>query len=399
LKKKIIVMIIILVICSFIITTINSSLASQVKQDNSDATKYIANNAFDKWDWRDDGGTDWTTPIRDQIQDVCGSCWAFGALGGLESNYKIWMDNPNIDIDLSEQYILSCSSGSCNGWYLSRTLSWIKHNGIIFEDCMPYQADDSIPCETKCSEWREELFGITDYKKIPRRDIPTIQEALVTYGPLPATMEVYGDFYPNWEGGVYRQNNDDFVFGHVVTIVGFDNTWGNEDEGFWICKNSWGTDWGENGWFRIAYGECSIEDSVYYFENLNYPPNKPSMPMGPSTGNPGIQYSFTTSGYDPDDHNMHFQFDWGDGNTSKWLGPFDSEASIQANYTWKSKGSYMVRVKTRDFIGPEINDYGIESEWSDPLIVEMPKLKRLSSLFNLLIEYVCSNFSISWEKL
>ena len=54
------------------------------------------------WDWRDVNGEDWTTPIRDQNQDACGSCWAFGALGGLESNYKIWMNDLSLDIDLSE---------------------------------------------------------------------------------------------------------------------------------------------------------------------------------------------------------------------------------------------------------------------------------------------------------
>ena len=201
----------------------------------------------DYFSWKDYEGHDWTTPIKDQLQDICGSCWAFGALGGLESTIKIWENNPDLDIVLSEQYLLSCSSGSCDGWYLGSTLSWIKHNGMITEECLPYQADDTIPCESKCSEWREYLIGIKNYEKIARGDITAIQEALIEYGPLPATMEVYEDFYPNYTGGVYKYTNGGYVFGHVVTIVGYDNIWGGEDEGYWICKNSWGTDWGENG--------------------------------------------------------------------------------------------------------------------------------------------------------
>jgi len=327
------------------------------------------------WDWRDVNGEDWTTPIRDQNQDACGSCWAFGALGGLESNYKIWMNDPSLDIDLSEQYILSCSSGSCDGWYLSSTLSWVKHNGIISEDCMPYEADDTVPCESKCVDWRDQLFGINDYKRLSREDVNAIQEALIDYGPLPATMEVYGDFYPEWSGGVYQYITGEFVFGHVITIVGFDDTWGNENEGYWICKNSWGTEWGEDGWFRIAYGECKIEDSVYYIEGLNYPPEKPEKPTGTSTGEPGVEYTFTSSCIDPDDNKLYYQFAWGDGNDSGWMGPYESGETVSANYTWKSKGTYPVKVKTMDFIGPDIYDYGMESEWSDPLSVSMLKSK------------------------
>jgi len=352
----------------------------------------IQNNNFniDKWDWRNVDGKDWTTPIRDQFQDVCGSCWAFGALGGLESNYKIWMNNADLETDLSEQYILSCSPGSCNGWYLSRTLSWIQHNGIIFENCMPYEADDTIPCESKCDNYRDELFGIREYKKLPREDIVAIQDALLTYGPLPATMEVYGDLYPDWDGGVYQQNSDEYIFGHVVTIVGFDNTWGDVNEGFWIIKNSWGPNWGEDGWFRIAFGECDIEDNVYYMIGPNYAPLKPSTPEGPKTGDPNTLYSYSSTGIDPDQDQLYILFDWGDGNDSGWLGPFNNNQIVIANYSWKAKGTYQVRIKTRDFFGPMINDYGLESDWSDSLIVEMPKSKERSNFdikfFNLIKE-------------
>lgn len=336
---------------------------------------------IDRWDWRNVDDGDWTTPIRNQIQDVCGSCWAFGALGGLESNYKIWMNNPNSDIDLSEQYILSCSPGGCSGWYLQRTLSWIKHNGIIFEECMPYEANDTIPCESKCDDWRDNLFGITDYEKVSRGNITAIKEALLTYGPLPSTMSVYTDFYPDWNGDVYQQTSEELVFGHVITIVGFDDTWGNVDEGYWICKNSWGTEWGEEGWFRIAYGECDIENSVYYFKSLNHPPNKPETPIGESEGKPNVEYTFSSSCTDEDGNDLFYLFDWGDGNQSDWIGPFASGETVDANYSWREKGIYSVKVKTMDFFGPYSHDYGMEGEWSDPLEVSMPKSKQSNNPF------------------
>jgi len=350
---------------------------------------------LERWDWRDVDGTDWTTPIRDQIQDKCGSCWAFGTLGSLEATYKIWINEPDRDVDLSEQYILSCSSGSCNGWYLTRTLSWIKQNGIIPEECMPYEADDTIPCESKCEDWREDLFGITDFTKVQRGNITAIKDALINYGPLPATMEVYGDFYPEWNGDVYIQNSDEYVFGHVITIVGYDDTWGNEEQGYWICKNSWGPNWGEDGWFRIAYGECKIENSVYYLDGPNYPPSKPLKPEGTNSGEPGEIYSFSTIGNDPNGDELYYLFDWGDQTDSDWLGPYPQNEQVLANHSWDEKGSYAVKVKTRDSLGPTINQYGLESDWSDPLEVSMPKQKSShNTLCNAFFERLWSNYPI-----
>lgn len=326
----------------------------------------------DYFNWKNIDGEDWTTPIKDQLQDICGSCWAFGALGGLESNIKIWEDNPNLNVDLSEQYLLSCSNGGCDGWFLSATLRFIKNYGMIIEECLPYQADDTIPCESKCFDWRDDLIGINGYERIPRGNITAIQEALVSYGPLPATMEVYGDFYPDYSGGVYRFEYGDFVFGHVITIVGYDNNWGDIDEGYWICKNSWGTGWGEDGWFKIAYGECQIEDNVYYFTGPNYPPLKPETPDGSLSGKPDVDYEFSSSCVDPEGNRLYYWFDWGDGNDSDWLGPYESGEIVIANYSWKSEGTFDIKVKTLDILSTDY-DVGIESEWSDPLTVKMPR--------------------------
>ena len=377
----------ILIITLFLVNVYGNAMKMNTKNDIPSS-----------WDWRDDNGKDWTTPVKDQLQDECGSCWAFGALGGLESNYKIWKNDSTLDVDLSEQYILSCSSGSCDGWYLSKTLNWIKHNGIIFENCMPYEADDTIPCESKCDDWRSQLFGIKEYKRLPIGDINAIKEALIDYGPLPATMYVYDDFYPEWNGGVYQQNSDEFVFGHVITIVGYDDNWGNENEGYWICKNSWGTEWGENGWFRIAYRECEIENNVYYLEGPNYPPQKPEKPSGISSGEPGIKYTISSSCIDPDDNKLYYMFDWGDGNDSNWIGPFESGKMVSTNYTWESKGTYHVKVKTIDVISPNIYDNCMESEWSDPLEVSMTKTKIKIMNITLLLHRLFHRF-LFFEKI
>ena len=341
-------------------------LIEEEQKESDEPYNIILDDIPEEWDWRDVDGEDWTTPIKDQIQDVCGSCWAFGALGGLEAMIKIWNNNPAADVDLSEQYMLSCSPGDCNGWYWMQTLNWIQYHGAIPENCLPYEADDTIPCEDKCDEWGELLVGIESHHKVTS-NASVIQSALFEYGPLPASMKVYEDFYPEWEGGVYEHTWGNLVFGHCVTIVGYNNSWGGPDEGYWIVKNSWGTEWGEDGWFRIAYGQCDMEKGVYYYSNPNYAENKPQTPSGPSTGNPGVEYTFSSSAVDPDDDNIKYCFDWGDGNTS-WSEFVSSGEPVSMSYIWEKEGTYDVKVMVRD-------EHNLESPWSDPLPVEMPKNK------------------------
>ena len=70
------------------------------------------------------------------------------------------------------------------------------------------------------------------------------------------TFDVYEDFF-SYTGGVYEHSWGDLEAGHCVAIVGWSNT-----NSCWICKNSWGTDWGEDGWFRIRWGNCGINSGV-----------------------------------------------------------------------------------------------------------------------------------------
>jgi uncharacterized repeat protein (TIGR02543 family) len=88
-------------------------------------------------------------------------------------------------------------------------------------------------------------------------DINEMKQQLAESGPFEATMAVYVDFY-YYTSGVYEYSYGRLVGFHAVTVVGYD-----DEEGYWIAKNSWGTDWGDAGWFRIAYGQCGIDDYVY----------------------------------------------------------------------------------------------------------------------------------------
>jgi hypothetical protein len=206
----------------------------------------------DYLDWRDVGGVNWMTPIRSQ--GGCGSCVAFGTMGAFEAMLRIDANDPNWDLDLSEQHIFSCGGGQCDyGWYISAALIYLRDYGAPSEACFPYQASD-VPCSDSCPDWESQAQKLVSWNWVAA-DITSIKYYL-QYGPVVSAMDVYDDFY-SYSGGIYQKTSDNYVGGHCITIIGYDDV--NE---YWICKNSWGTWWGDSGWFKIAYGECDIENNV-----------------------------------------------------------------------------------------------------------------------------------------
>ena len=91
------------------------------------------------------------------------------------------------------------------------------------------------------------------------RSINELKEDILTYGPIETGFYVYDDFM-NYKSGIYKRTKGSVLKGgHAVKIIG----WGKEeDTEYWIVANSWGPEWGENGFFRIAFGECGIENVV-----------------------------------------------------------------------------------------------------------------------------------------
>jgi agmatine deiminase len=97
----------------------------------------------------------------------------------------------------------------------------------------------------------------------------------------------------------------------------------------------------------------------------NTPPDQPEKPSGEVSGKIGMTYIYTTQTTDVDGDQVYYKWDWGDGNFSDWIGPFDSGVDATAEKSWEEKGTYSIRVKAKDV-------YGNESGWSDPLAVTMP---------------------------
>jgi C1A family cysteine protease len=202
------------------------------------------------WDWRDVAGADWTTPVRDQ--EGCGSCVAFGVVAVLEAMLKRHHGDAELQPDLSEAHLFYCGCGDCctRGWWPTYALDFAQDNGVADEACFPYQ-DRDLPCSAACSDWRSRAVKVVDWQEVI--DGGARKEWLSTRGPMVGCLAVYRDFY-SYTSGVYRRTSDDLAGYHAVCVVGY-----VEDEQAWICKNSWGSDWGDRGWFKIGYGECDMD--------------------------------------------------------------------------------------------------------------------------------------------
>jgi outer membrane protein assembly factor BamB len=119
----------------------------------------------------------------------------------------------------------------------------------------------------------------------------------------------------------------------------------------------------------------SNDNNLYCFGEPNRPPETPIEPNGPDYGVIETEYSFTTSTIDPEEEEIYYKFDWGNGIISEWFGPFASGDIGEGFYTWTTAGTFEVRVKAKD-----VKDS--ESNWSEPhniTIVNIP-LPRIVSV-------------------
>jgi cathepsin B len=222
-----------------------------------------------------DSRTQWPNcPTMKDIRDQrhCGSCWAFGAAEAMSDRMCV---HNNEVVRLSAEDINSCSRstfascGDCNGGQPGCAWVYWVNTGVVSDDCYPYTAGNDTSmvtpeCKKKCTgntalDWNtDKRKGAKSYSVIGEENMKT---ELATNGPFEVAFEVYADFM-SYSSGIYHHTTGGFEGGHAVKIIGY----GEEDgEKYWICANSWNTDWGEDGFFRIRRGnnECGIESQTW----------------------------------------------------------------------------------------------------------------------------------------
>ena len=206
-----------------------------------------------EFDWRDNDGN-WVTPVKDQGN--CGSCWAMSSVAALESQALIAGGNPSVEVDCSEQFVVSCNkrNNGCGGGYMQYVYNFLKWVGTPEEACFPYEAED-LPCRDVCDDWRDTRVQIDNWSWVTK-DVDAIKAA-VSENPVATAFNVYEDFR-HYDGGVYEHVWGGLAGGHAVVVVGWDDEPPEEIPCF-IVKNSWSEDWGEDGYFRIGYSQVTNE--------------------------------------------------------------------------------------------------------------------------------------------
>lgn len=202
------------------------------------------------FDWRDSSVV---TAVKNQGN--CGSCWDFAATGAFEAAIK---KHDGIEYDLSEQQVLSCNlyEAGCGGGWAEPVYELFQRYGAVLESCMPYTANDNVPCTqeecevaAKLKEWEYIDTSVTSIK------------AAVLENPVYSGFSVWSDF-SDYESGCYEHTTGYYRGEHAIVIVGWDDT-SCAGEGAWICKNSWGEGWGGlGGFFYIKFGDCGIGRST-----------------------------------------------------------------------------------------------------------------------------------------
>jgi C1A family cysteine protease len=235
----------------------------QLAQDGLQAYMALEETPFPSaWDWRDVNGQNYVTPIRDQ--STCGSCVAFGTCATVEGTFAVEQQQPDPTIDLSEAQLFYCTARAqgrtCHGretggWRVPPALNAFQDPGVPDEQCYPYTPGDQ-DCTGLCSDWRSRVTTISSWGELTAHD--EMKRWLSERGPVVGTLNVYEDFARYYTGGIYRHVLGDVPGGHCICIVGYD-----DEGGYWIGKNSWGTRWGEAGFFKIAYGECAIDSMMW----------------------------------------------------------------------------------------------------------------------------------------
>ncbi|KAF0694606.1 hypothetical protein As57867_014477, partial [Aphanomyces stellatus] len=204
------------------------------------------------------GDTDWSShkcnpPVKNQGQ--CGSCWAFSTVGTVEAAHCLTSGEV---VDLSEQQVVSCSTNGgsmgCNGGFPPSAIDWMQQ-GVCLQQDWPY-AGQTGSCNKNCQKKKLSIG-----KTVQTSGESSLQSAL-TKQPVTVVVEAGNAVWRNYKGGVVTQcpgSHSD----HAVIAVGFGSSTGQ----YFKIKNSWGAQWGENGYIYLqrgvgGKGMCNVAEGV-----------------------------------------------------------------------------------------------------------------------------------------
>lgn len=244
--------------------------------------------------WGDVDGVNYLTETKNQhIPTYCGSCWAHATSSALSDRIALARNGRFPEIDLSPQVLVDCVTGNgtrgCNGGDPTAAYAWIAENGLTDETCQNYLAKDGAcdafhvcqTCDPPFGESRgcyavtpptNRVYGIEAHGVV-RGEEGMLREIFAN-GPIACGVCVT-DAFEAYEGGIFSDATGCVDQDHEISIAGFGTT--SDGVKYWIGRNSWGSYWGEAGWFRIVRGEnaLGVEDACDWAV-----PETPKEPQG-----------------------------------------------------------------------------------------------------------------------
>lgn len=213
-------------------------------------------------DWRESGAV---TAIKNQ--GTCGACWLFSATGAMEGINAITTKKL---VNASEQEIGDCDYANftdvseCMGGVPWDAFNWVIHNkGDNTEAAYPYTAN-YLPCRNATA--RKHALSITGWARVPADDEAALTAA-VAVQPISVGIDATSvAIFQHYKSGVIDSKDCGTAIDHGVLVVGY-----GEEKGklYWLVKNSWGTAWGEDGYFKLlrgagGEGQCGVAHSATY---------------------------------------------------------------------------------------------------------------------------------------
>ena len=232
------------------------------------------------YDWRNMSGVMYVSPVTNQfVPTPCGSCWAHASVGALTDRFIIATKARVSMVRLSSQVLLNFGSmsafnfGSCNGGSDVEAYKFIHQYGITDETCMPYKGVDSsiwgeiesVPermcyqCDRfgACNWTNGILYRISQYGSLMGEE--EMMNEIYNRGPIACSVYAHSPAFENYKTGIIVDKNTYNSTTHVVSIVGWGIDSSSSGIKYWIGRNSYGTAWGEAGWFKLQRGVNSLD--------------------------------------------------------------------------------------------------------------------------------------------
>lgn len=237
------------------------------KRDKIKKKKSRYGHVPEELDWRKYGAVE---PPKGQ--GTCGSCWAFAAAGAVEGANFIKTGKL---VDVSEQQLLDCTwatpgvkhgNNGCLGGWTWKAFAWIKKFGIATADSYgPYRGQEGY-CKTEGLKIGAKIHS---YRRVKRYNKEAVKKALAYHGPATISINANPKTLKFYSHGVLDDVTCNNKTDHAVLLIGYGTENGVP---YWLIKNSWSHNWGNNGFIKIRHGLCGVEKRPFVVLNKGRKP-------------------------------------------------------------------------------------------------------------------------------